>query len=80
MLRVVCVHAGTVILPELGEKAQRLSKKQLAERGVEIHVNTKVRTASDVWGRQQKKTNLGFLSTGETFGFIPLCSTHERRA
>ena len=31
MLRVERVHAGTVILPELGEKARRLCTKQLAD-------------------------------------------------
>ena len=46
MLRVVLVHAGAVILPELGEKLGAYAQKKLAERGVEIHVNTKVSTVS----------------------------------
>jgi NADH:ubiquinone reductase (H+-translocating) len=46
MLRVVLVHAGAVILPELGEKLGTYAQKKLAERGVEIHVNTKVSTVS----------------------------------
>ena len=46
MLRVVLVHAGTVILPELGEKLGAYAQKKLAERGVEIHVNTKVSAVS----------------------------------
>jgi NADH dehydrogenase len=46
MLRVVLVHAGTVILPELGEKLGAYAQKKLAERGVEIHVNTKVKALS----------------------------------
>jgi hypothetical protein len=79
MLRVVRVHAGTVILPELSEKL-----------GTYVQNNWRTRRRDpckhesgygfDVWGRQQKKANLGFLSTGETFGFIPCCPTHERRA
>jgi len=42
MLRVVLVHPGKVILPELGEKLGRYSEKKLAERGVEILLNTRV--------------------------------------
>jgi len=42
MLRVVLVHPGNVILPELGEKLGRYTEKKLAERGVEILVNTRV--------------------------------------
>lgn len=41
-LRVVLVHPGPVILPELGEKLGAYAQKKLAERGVEILVNTKV--------------------------------------
>ena len=43
-LRVVLVHAGPMILPELGEKLGLYAQKKLARRGVEIHVNTKVRS------------------------------------
>jgi NADH:ubiquinone reductase (H+-translocating) len=46
MLRVVLVHGGAVILPELGEKLGVYAQKKLAERGVEIHVNTKVSALS----------------------------------
>lgn len=42
MLRVVLVHPGGVILPELGEKLGRYAQNKLAERGVEIRVNTSV--------------------------------------
>ncbi len=42
MLRVVLVHPGNVILPELGEKLGWYTEKKLAERGVEIRVNTRV--------------------------------------
>jgi NADH dehydrogenase, FAD-containing subunit len=36
MLRVVLVHPGAVILPELGESLGRYAQKVLAQRGVEI--------------------------------------------
>jgi len=41
-LRMVLVHPGPVILPELGEKLGAYAQKKLAERGVDIRVNTKV--------------------------------------
>jgi NADH dehydrogenase len=42
MIRVVLVHPGNVILPELGLKLGAYAQKKLAERKVEIRVNTKV--------------------------------------
>ena len=42
MLRVVIVHPGEFILPELGEKLGRYADKKLRERGVEIHAKSKV--------------------------------------
>jgi NADH dehydrogenase len=47
MLRVVLVHPGPVILPELGEKLGTYAQKKLAERKVEIRVNTKVVAVDD---------------------------------
>jgi NADH:ubiquinone reductase (H+-translocating) len=47
MLRVVLVHPGAVILPELGEKLGAYAQKKLAERGVEIRVNTSVKGVSE---------------------------------
>jgi NADH dehydrogenase len=42
MLRVVLVHPGEVILPELGEKLGAYAQRKLAERQVEIRVSTRV--------------------------------------
>jgi NADH:quinone reductase (non-electrogenic) len=42
MLRVVLVHAGEVILPELGERLGRYAQKQLGRCGVEIRLRTAV--------------------------------------
>ncbi|HKY70701.1 MAG TPA: NAD(P)/FAD-dependent oxidoreductase [Nitrospira sp.] len=47
MLRVVLVHSGPVILPELGEALGRYAQEKLLARGVEIHTNTKVVKMSD---------------------------------
>ncbi len=47
LIRTVLVHPGAVILPELGEKLGRYTQKKLAERQVEIRVNTRVKGISD---------------------------------
>ncbi len=46
LIRVVLVHPGPVILPELGEELGRYAQKKLAERKVEIRVDTRVIAAS----------------------------------
>jgi NADH:ubiquinone reductase (H+-translocating) len=43
MLRVILVHSGAVILPELGESLGRYTQKVLARRGVEVRLNTRVK-------------------------------------
>jgi NADH dehydrogenase len=47
MLRVMLVHSGLVILPELGESLGRYTEKVLARRGVEIQLNTRVKSMTD---------------------------------
>jgi NADH dehydrogenase len=42
MIRVLLVHPGDVILPELGPKLGAYAQKKLAERKVEIRVGTRV--------------------------------------
>jgi len=42
MIRVVLVHPGDVILPELGKELGAYAQKKLAQRQLEIRVNTKV--------------------------------------
>ncbi|MDX1428772.1 MAG: NAD(P)/FAD-dependent oxidoreductase [Rhodothermales bacterium] len=42
LVRVVLVHPGPVILPELGPKLGAYAQKKLSNRGVEIRVNTRV--------------------------------------
>ncbi len=46
MLRLVLVHPGPVILPELGDKLGAYAQRKLGERGVEIRTNTKVLSVS----------------------------------
>ena len=47
VLRVVLVHSQSVILPELGNSLGAYAQRKLAERKVEIRVNTKVTAVSD---------------------------------
>jgi NADH dehydrogenase len=42
LLRIVLVHPGEVILPELGPKLGTYAQKKLARRGVDIRTNTRV--------------------------------------
>jgi len=46
MLRIVLVHSGPVILPELGEQLGVYAQQKLAGRKVEIHLNAKVKEFS----------------------------------
>src|SRR5262249_56519498 len=46
-VRVVLVHPGAVILPELSEKLGRYAHKKLAARGIEMRLQTKVQGFSD---------------------------------
>ena len=47
MLRVMLVHSGPVILPELGQGLGRYAQKVLARRGVEIRFNTRVKSMTE---------------------------------
>jgi len=47
MLRMVLVHPGEVILPELSPKLGRYAQQKLAERSVDIRVNTRVTGMSE---------------------------------
>ncbi|HEV8672838.1 MAG TPA: NAD(P)/FAD-dependent oxidoreductase [Methylomirabilota bacterium] len=46
-LRVVLVHDGPVILPELGEPLGRYAQRKLAERGVEIRIGSRITGMSE---------------------------------
>ncbi|HKQ19090.1 MAG TPA: NAD(P)/FAD-dependent oxidoreductase [Candidatus Eisenbacteria bacterium] len=46
-LRVVLVHSGPAILPELGPDLGGYAERKLTERGVEIRTNTRVAGVSD---------------------------------
>lgn len=48
-LRMVVVHPGEVILPELGPELGRYAQQKLGERGIEILTNMKVDCVTDDW-------------------------------
>ena len=47
MLRVMLVHSGSVILPELGESLGRYTQEVLARRGVEVLLNSRVKSMTE---------------------------------
>jgi NADH:ubiquinone reductase (H+-translocating) len=47
MLRLILVHSGPAILPELGESLGRYTEKVLAGRGVEVRLNTRVKSVTE---------------------------------
>jgi NADH dehydrogenase len=47
MLRLVLVHSGATVLPELGEELGRYTQRKLEMRGVEVILNTRVAAVSD---------------------------------
>ncbi|HEY2589590.1 MAG TPA: NAD(P)/FAD-dependent oxidoreductase [Tepidisphaeraceae bacterium] len=47
LVRMVVVHPGDVILPELGPELGAYAQKKLAERGIEIRTNVKVARATE---------------------------------
>jgi NADH:quinone reductase (non-electrogenic) len=46
-VRVIIVHPGPFLLPELGEKLGRYTEQRLVERGVEVLLDTSVRSVHD---------------------------------
>ena len=47
MLRVILVHSGPAILPELGESLGRYTEKVLAGRDVEVRLNIRVKSVTE---------------------------------
>jgi NADH dehydrogenase len=47
LVRTVLIHAGPLILPELGEELGAYAQKELSKRNVDIRTNTKVQGVSE---------------------------------
>src|SRR5258706_1441603 len=65
-VRVVLIHPGEFVLPELGEKLGRYAQQKLVDRGVELHPRTKVTSYVD---------SLVAVSSGETVAAATLIWT-----
>lgn len=48
-VRVLLVHSGACILPEIGESLADYALKKLMEKGVEVRLNTRVTSATAEW-------------------------------
>jgi NADH dehydrogenase len=48
LLRVILVHSGDVVLPELGERLGRYAQEKLQSRGVELRLGARV-SGYDDW-------------------------------
>jgi NADH dehydrogenase len=70
-VRVVLVHAGPVILPELGVKLGAYAQRKLTNRQVEIFVNTKVADVSRDGVRLSNGTSLSADTLIWTAGTSP---------
>lgn len=47
LIRTVLVHAGPLVLPELGDELGAYAQKELARRKISVHTNTKVLAVSE---------------------------------
>jgi NADH dehydrogenase len=70
-VRMVLVHSGPVILPELGEKLGRYAEKKLAQRGVEIRTKARVAGVSDEGVRLEDGTLIAAKTIVWTAGTSP---------
>ena len=71
MLRLVLVHSGPVILPELGEALGHYAHEKLLARGVEIRTDVKVTELSDLDVRLSDGTDITTNTLVWTAGTVP---------
>ena len=71
MLRVVLVHPGKVVLPELGERLGRYAQEKLQQRGVELRLETRVTGYEDEAVKVVPGDPIGTMSLIWTAGVMP---------
>jgi NADH dehydrogenase len=71
LLRMVLVHPGEVILPELSPKLGRYAQQKLAERGVDIRLDTRVTGMSEQSVELSDSTSLNTYTLIWTAGTTP---------
>ena len=71
MLRVVLVHSGERLLPELGEQLGAYARRRLVRRGVEVCTDTRVKEVSDEGVQLSDSTSLPAHTLVWTAGTSP---------
>src|SRR6201997_578022 len=71
MIRVVLVHPGEFVLPELGEPLGRYASRKLAKRGVEIRSNAKIKAVTSTEAELTDGTRIKSLTLVWTAGAAP---------
>ena len=71
MLRVVLVHPGDVVLPELGERLGRYAQEKLQQRGVELRLETRVTGYENEAVNVAPGDPIGTMSLVWTAGVMP---------
>jgi NADH:ubiquinone reductase (H+-translocating) len=71
MCRVVLVHSGSIILPELGQDLGDYTKKVLAGRGVDIRFNSRVRSVTQNQVILNDGTSISSRTLVWTAGIVP---------
>jgi NADH:quinone reductase (non-electrogenic) len=71
MCRVVLVHSGAIILPELGQDLGRYTEKVLGRRGIEIRLNTRVRSVTQTKVNLNDGTSILSRTLVWTAGIVP---------
>jgi len=71
MLRVVLVHPGDVVLPELGERLGRYAQEKLQQRGVELRLRTRVTGYENEAVHVTTGEPIGTMSFVWTAGIMP---------
>ena len=71
MLRVTLVHSGPIILPELGEALGRYTESVLGRRGVDIRLNTGVKSVTQSMVALANGTSIRSRTLVWTAGTLP---------
>jgi NADH dehydrogenase len=71
MCRVVLVHSGPIILPELGHELGDYTKNVLARRGVDIRLNSRVRSVTENKVTLSDETPISSQTLVWTAGIVP---------
>jgi NADH:quinone reductase (non-electrogenic) len=70
-VRVLLVHSGARILPEIGESLADYALKKLIEKGVEVRLNTRVTSATAEWVELGSKERISTNTLIWTAGVKP---------